>query len=126
MTARRQTVLRGLTALAFVLSPMSGCTCAESTETPPPATVKPAAPAPAGIAFELAVRSPSTLLTEIRGQVKNMMGGIFDVEWATKYLGGIDPDASSAMILYEQASEGTRWGSLSSPQDIRKGVVAAL
>ena len=66
MTARRQTVLRGLTALAFVLSPMSGCTCAESTETPPPATVKPAAPAPAGIAFELAVRSPSTLLTEIR------------------------------------------------------------
>ena len=34
MTARRQTVLRGLTALAFVLSPMSGCTCAESTETP--------------------------------------------------------------------------------------------
>ena len=71
-------------------------------------------------------RLTPTLLTEIRGQVKNMMGGIFDVEWATKYLGGIDPDASSAMILYEQASEGTRWGSLSSPQDIRKGVVAAL
>lgn len=66
MTARRHRLLPGLAALALSLSPMSGCTCADSTEPPPAPTLAPAAPAPAGLAFELVVRAPSTLLTEVR------------------------------------------------------------
>lgn len=66
MSSPRRSVLRWCAALILALSPVGGCTCSESTGPPAPAVPKPAAPAPEGLVFELSVRAPDELLTEIR------------------------------------------------------------
>ena len=62
-----------LAALALALSPMSGCTCSESAGPPPAAVPKPSVAPPDGLVFELVVRTPSTLLTEVRDAMAGPM-----------------------------------------------------